>query len=189
MNALKVVCGGGHAGRLIHKESEQLFIGCYVVDKNGGVRVIDRKALPGRLSAIARHLHDPDNKIYYYSQECSLYEVDVHTLEVKLLFIKPVAGWHAKGAYTGQGGLIVSHNGEEIAPSPYWEAHYREPHKTTSEVAKYLQVSSTFNQEDMGGEGGAEWDGAQWREICRNQFNDINSYGGLSAEASIDAPI
>ncbi len=179
--------GGTHAGRFIHKESEQLFIGCYVIDKNGDVRVIDRNQLPGRLTAIARHLSDPENRVYYYSQECSLYEVDVHTLEVTLLFKKPVAGWHAKGAYMGQGVLVVAHNGEEIAPSPYWQAHYREPLKTIDEVTPYLQTSTTYNPDDMGVL--AEWDGNEWREICRNQFNDINSYGGLCAGAPEDAPI
>jgi hypothetical protein len=179
--------GGTHAGRLIHKESQQLFIGCYVIDQQGKVRVIDRTALPGRLTAITRHLTDPENKLYFYSQECSLYEVNVHSLEVTLLFKKPVAGWHAKGAYTGQGVLVVGHNGEEIAPSPYWEAYYREPQKTLDAVKPYLQTSTTNGPDDMGVL--AEWDGNRWREICRHQFNDINSFGGLTADAPADAPI
>jgi hypothetical protein len=179
--------GGTHAGRLIHKESQQLFIGCYVIDQQGNVRVIDRTALPGRLTAIARHLTDPENKLYFYSQECSLYEVDVHTLDVNLLFKKPVAGWHAKGACTGQGVLVVGHNGEEIAPSPYWEAFYREPEKTLAAVKPYLQTPTSNGPDDMGVL--AEWDGKQWREICRNQFNDVNSFGGLTADAPTDAPI
>ena len=37
--------GGTHANRMIHAESRQLFIGPYVIDERGGVRVIPRDAL------------------------------------------------------------------------------------------------------------------------------------------------
>ena len=39
----------------------------------------------------------------------------VETLEVELLFDKPVPGWHGKGAWTSQGRLVIANNGEQAA--------------------------------------------------------------------------
>lgn len=44
------------------------------------------------MTATARRLADPANKVYFYDMEGSLYEADVHTLAVKRLFEKPVPG-------------------------------------------------------------------------------------------------
>lgn len=41
--------GGTHANRMLHRESQQLIIGPYVIDTNGVVRVIPRDSMPGRL--------------------------------------------------------------------------------------------------------------------------------------------
>ncbi len=57
--------GGTPANRMIHKESNQLFIGPYAIDKEGGVRTIPYAVMPGRHTGNARHLTDPANKIYY----------------------------------------------------------------------------------------------------------------------------
>ena len=57
--------GGTPANRLIHKESNQLFIGPYAIDAKGNVRVMKpinddgSTNLYGRLTASARHLFDP----------------------------------------------------------------------------------------------------------------------------------
>ena len=72
--------GSTPTGRLIHKESNQLFIGSYAIDSNGGVREIPVSKMPGRITAIARHLTDPVNKVYFATMEEVLYEVDVHDL-------------------------------------------------------------------------------------------------------------
>src|SRR5205085_7088509 len=48
--------GGTPANRLIHRESNQLIIGPYLIDAKGGVRVIPPKLMPGRLTGNARHL-------------------------------------------------------------------------------------------------------------------------------------
>ena len=61
--------GGTPAARLIHKESNQLLIGPYVISRSGEVRVIPIKDMKGRLTAIARHLKDPENMVYYYDME------------------------------------------------------------------------------------------------------------------------
>ena len=69
------------------------------------------KGFPARITAIARHLTDPANKVYIFDMEGPIWEVDVHTLAPRRLFVKPIPGWHGKGAYTGQGRLIVANNG------------------------------------------------------------------------------
>lgn len=117
--------GGTHANRMIHRESNQLIIGPYFIDAGGTVRVIPPDVMPGRLTAVARHLTDPARKVYFYTMESGLYEVDVNSLEVKTLhedlngqreqykagLAKLLPGVHGKGAYTGQGRLVVSNNG------------------------------------------------------------------------------
>ena len=53
--------GGTPANRMIHAESNQLFIGPYAIDGNRIVRVIPPGVMPGRLTGNARHLSDPAN--------------------------------------------------------------------------------------------------------------------------------
>ena len=112
--------GGTHACRMIHRESEQLIIGPYFIDRDGNVRAVPPAKMEGRLTGVARHLTDPANKVIFYTMESGLYEVDVHTLEVTTLYRDPnhtqpfaylLPGVHGKGAYSGQGVLVVSNNG------------------------------------------------------------------------------
>ena len=77
--------GGTHADRMIHRESQQLFIGTYLVTKDGKVRTVPIHTMPGRLTGCARHLTDPKNKIYVTDMEEALYELDVNTLETRTL--------------------------------------------------------------------------------------------------------
>jgi hypothetical protein len=51
--------GGTPADRMIHKESDQLIIGPYLIDSKRAVRVVSPQQMPGRLTAVARHLSDP----------------------------------------------------------------------------------------------------------------------------------
>ncbi|RKN84866.1 hypothetical protein [Paenibacillus ginsengarvi] len=113
--------GGTHASRMIHAESKQLIIGPYFIDEAGTVRVVPPGDMQGRLTGVARHWSDPAEKVVFYTMESGLYEVNVHTLEVRVLFADPngtkedirlLPGKHGKGAYTGQGRLAVSNNGE-----------------------------------------------------------------------------
>lgn len=196
--------GGTHACRMIHRESRQLFLGCYAIDATGGVRVIARDKLPGRLTALARHPADPVNKVIYLTQEGAVYEVNVHSLAVTELFKKPLPGWHYKGAWTAHGRLFVAANGEEPAPSPFWKVDYSSA-ATKFETEKltwpYLQTPyqplaapRTTGQtlwkntsEDLGNLG--EWDGKAWRILSRRQHLDITGPGGLTGAASDDEPV
>jgi len=42
--------------------------------------------MPGRLTGIARSTTDPANKLVFATMEEGFYEVDVHSLEVKVLY-------------------------------------------------------------------------------------------------------
>src|SRR5699024_9351093 len=88
--------GGTPANRMIHRETNQLIIGPYFIDKDQNVRVIPPEKMFGRLTATARHLEDPANRVYFFGMEGRIYEVNVHTLKPTLLFKKPVPGWHGK---------------------------------------------------------------------------------------------
>jgi hypothetical protein len=78
--------GGTPANRMIHKESKQLFIGPYAISKEGAVRTVPYEAMPGRHTGNARHLTDPENKIYFATMEEGFYELDLNTLEPTLLY-------------------------------------------------------------------------------------------------------
>lgn len=183
--------GGTHACRMIHRESNQLVIGPYFVDSAGRVRVVPRQTLPGRLTAVTRHLTDPARKVLFFTQEGSLYEVDVRTLAATVLFRKPLPGWHGKGAYTSQGVVVLSNNGEEPAPSPFWQVDYsdypRSMQKTLAEVNAYLQTPNPTGPEDLGALG--EWNGQTWTLVARRQYTEVTGPGALRGAARPDEPV
>ncbi len=167
--------GGTPANRMIHKESNQLFIGPYAIDGKGNVRVIPYEKMPGRHTGNARHLSDPESKIYYASMEEGFYEVDVNTLEINTLYpdanifqkegdmqqVGPLLpGAHGKGLYSGQGVLVYSNNGEATQAALH----------------------------DFRAESGAllEWDGRDWTMIRRNQFVEVTGPGGIYGNANPD---
>jgi hypothetical protein len=164
--------GGTPAARMIHQESNQLLIGPYVVSSSGEVRVIPIKDMKGRLTAIARHLKDPENRVYYYDMEGMLYEVNVHTLKVKKLYHNPLPGWHGKGAYTSQNKLVLANNGEHGHESnKHWE----------------ITLESKKNKEDNGIL--AEFDGENFKVIERRQFTDVTTKNGINAVPNDQSPL
>jgi len=165
--------GGTPANRMIHKESNQLITSSYFIDKNGKVRVIPFSVMPGRMTATARHLTDPVNKVYFYDMEGKVYEVDVNSLAVKKLFEKPVPGWHGKGAYTGQNLFVVANNGEEAV------------FKLKKEQFEAGDLPK--GPEEMGVL--ASWDGKTWKIIERKQFTDITGPGGIYGSPNDKSPL
>jgi len=159
--------GGTPANRMIHRESNQLNIGPYLIDEKGKVRVLEPKRMPGRLTGTARHLVDPENKIYIATMEEGLYAVDVRTLEVtehikdgngqKAVgdrISSQLPGCHGKGLYSGQGLLFYANNGER------------------SKQAK--------EHPDIPSGALASWNGhGDWKLIRRNQFTEITGPGGI----------
>jgi hypothetical protein len=163
--------GGTPANRMIHRESNQLFIGPYAIDAERNVRAIPYSAMFGRHTATMRHLTEPANKVYYATMEEGFYEVDVRTLAVTELYRDAnrdegdhagtlLPGYHGKGAYTGQGRVIYANNGDRSA-----------------EAMRRPDVPSGCL---------AEWDGATWTVVRRNQFCDVTGPGGLYGNANPD---
>ena len=176
--------GGTPANRMIHRESNQLVIGPYVIDAKGNVRVVPPAKMPGRLTGTARHLTDPSNKVYVATMETGLYELDMRTLEVNTLirengkndgeigaFLKKhgmcwpvgwetvprtrVPGYHAKGLASGFGRVFISNNGEDTP-----EAR-RNPFVASG-------VLAWWNEK-----------GSDWTAIRRCQFTEVTTPDGI----------
>lgn len=170
--------GGTPANRMIHKESNQLNIGPYFIDSNSNIRVIPWQQAPGRYTATARHLTDPEHKLYIGTMEEGFYEVDVNTLETVELYkdlneqkrlhaedksykvVDLLPGAHGKGMYSGQGVLVYADNGEN-----------------TPEAMKFFDAESGSL---------SEWDGKNWKVIRRNQFVEITGPGGIYGNENPD---
>ena len=174
--------GGTPANRMIHPESNQLFIGPYIIDAERKVRVIPPYIMPGRLTGNARHLSDPAGKIYYATMEEGLYEIDVKTLAVKN-FIRDgngikkdfkvetplsnlnseLPGYHGKGLYSSQGRVIYANNGDHD---------------------KRVMTDPTTPSGAL-----AEWTGSgDWQLVRRNQFTEVTGPGGIRG-SDPDAPV
>jgi len=178
--------GGTHANRMIHKESNQLFIGLHAIDAKRNVRTIPYTKMKGRLTGNARHLTDPADKIYIASMEEGLYEIDVKTLEPTTLYPdrgqltreeqlasleNDLSGSHGKGLYTGQGVLVYSLNGEL---TPEDQNHYTQHQEPSLEETRKI-----FNKEDEGAGSLSEWDGRNWKLIRKNQFVEVTGPGDI----------
>lgn len=178
--------GGTPANRMIHKESHQLFIGPYIIDQKGAISVIDPKDMPGRHTGMARHLTDPENKVYYATMEEGFYAYDLSTREVTELYtdvnlksdtylsklpsreksephFADLFGVHGKGAYSGQGVLVYSNNGE------------------AGDLA--------LKQYDIPSGSLSEWNGRDWKLVRRNQFVEVTGPGGIHGNEHKEDPI
>jgi hypothetical protein len=160
--------GGTPANRMIHRESQQLFMGPYAIDAQRRVRAIPYEQAPGRPTGNARHLTDPANRLYLATMEEGFYDIDVHTLDVKQIhedanvMVKRGAakdhagpllpGYHGKGLYSGQGRLVYANNGE---------------------------IGGGRLRPDTPSGCLAEWDGKDWRVVRRNQFTEVTGPGGI----------
>ena len=160
--------GGTPANRMIHAESNQLFIGPYAIDAERNVRAIPYTQMFGRPTGNARHLTDPAGKIYFATMEEGIYEVDVHSLAVTKLWADEadkdgrhadLPGYHGKGFYMGQERLIYANNGD----------HAREALRDPSVPSGVL----------------ATWDGKAdaWTVVRRNQFTEVTGPGGIHGGA------
>ena len=175
--------GGTPANRMIHPESQQLFIGPYVIDAERKVRVITPHQMPGRLTGNARHLSDPAGKIYYATMEEGLYEVNVKSLAVTSLIrdgnalkkgfevmtpltklASQLPGYHGKGLYSSQGRLIYANNGDRD---------------------KRVLTDPTTPSGALG-----EWrkPGDDWQLVRRNQFTEVTGPGGIQG-SDANAPV
>lgn len=158
--------GGTPANRMIHRDSNQLFIGPYAIDQDRKVRAIPYTEMFGRPTGNARHLTNPAEKILYASMEEGIYEVDVKSLEVTELWADEATkterrkadlpGYHGKGFYSGQGVYVYSNNGERGKAA-----------KTRPNIPSGVL---------------AEWDGKAdiWTIVRRNQFTEVTGLDGIT---------
>lgn len=142
---------GTYANRMIHKESNQLFIGPHAIDIEGRVRTI-APLVNIRITATCRHLTEPAGKVYMVGMEGEFAEVDVKTLDVRMLAdLKAELAMgercrpHFKDAYTAHGRVVVANNS------------YYGP--------DFLRGHSDGRL--------AEWDGTAWKVLERTQFNTV----------------
>lgn len=142
---------GTFANRMVHWESKQAFLGPHAIDAQGQVRTIE--ALKGlRLTATARHLREPKDKVYFLTMEGLLWEVDVHSLEAKQLFDLvrelgiDVGQPHFKGMHTAQDRVVVANN--------------------TYEEEEYLGRRRAGRL--------AEWNGEEWRVLEYEPFVEVS---------------
>jgi len=168
--------GGTPANRLIHAESNQLFIGPYCIDEARTIRTIPPTAMFGRLTGTARHLFEPAKKVYFATMEEGLYEVDVETLAVTCLIrdgnaqappqgvVSKLPGYHGKGLYAGQQRLVYANNGEKHP-----------------DVSRDPTISSGAL---------AEWAGSgDWQLVRRNQFTEVTGPGGIRGSNDPESPL
>ena len=164
--------GGTNANRLIHRDSNQLFIGSHAIAADGTVRTIPHSQMFGRHTAVARHLTDSKNKVYFLTMEEGLYEVDVNTLEVKEIYpdgnrprpdgADVLPGYHGKGGYSAQGRLVYANNGENSAEA-----------RVTPNVPSGCLAEKTAN--------------GDWQVVLRKQFTEVTTKGGIDgADAETD---
>jgi len=146
---------GTYANRFVHYASKQLIIGPHVIDAAHNLRTVE-ELIDVRICGVAAHLTDPDTLVYILGMEGELFELNVHTLEVHLLFDLTSAlntpgemKCHFKDCYTGCGRLIVVNN------------DYSEPDFLGEQQEGTL----------------AEYDGKEWRVIERKPFVSVNGLG------------
>jgi hypothetical protein len=170
--------GGTPANRMIHSESNQLFIGPYAINSKGDVRTIPYTQAPGRYTGLARDLKNPQNKLLLGTMEEGFYELDVHNLSTQMLYqdgnLKEkktndiannssgslLPGAHGKGLYSGQGVMVYSNNGES--------------------------GDKALKQFDIESGSLSEWDGKNWKVVRRNQFVEVTGPGGIYGNANPD---
>lgn len=166
--------GGTNANRMIHRESNQLFIGSHAIAADGTVRTIPHSQMFGRHTAVARHLTDPENKVYFLTMEEGLYEVDVNTLAVKELYTdgnrpRPdgadvLPGYHGKGGYSAQGRLVYANNGENSAQA-----------RVNPNVPSGCLAEKTAD--------------GDWQVVLRKQFTEVTTKGGIDGADAETAPL
>jgi hypothetical protein len=140
---------GTHANRFVHKESNTAFIGPYAIDMKGNWRFIE--ALKDiRITATFAHLKDRANLVYHLGMEGELMETEVSSLKTRQVedVLKILGGKrrpHFKGAYTGQGRVLVANNG-------FYEFGEENPGLAEFDGTKWRVLSMKPHMECMGRE-------------------------------------
>jgi hypothetical protein len=146
---------GTYANRYVHAPSRQLIIGPHLIDTKHHVRTVT-ELTDIRICGTASHLTDPENLVYMLGMEGELFELNVKSLKVKLIFdltkefnTPGEFSCHFKDCYTGQGKLVVTNN------------DYSEPDFLGEQTEGTL----------------AEFNGKNWTVLERKPFVAVNGLG------------
>jgi hypothetical protein len=185
--------GGTPANRFIHTASNQLNLGPCFIDASRKVRVLattgSAAVVPGRLTATAAHLTDPD-RLYLFTMEDGVYDVNVNDLTYVTRYPdiqgggdRFLFGYHGKGAYTGQGRLVVANNGRVNNQSvPTGESGVLATWDGTTVSGNggaYLNAAPNPD-EPSGNPVAAQPDYlAGWTQVSRTQHCEVTGPGGI----------
>jgi hypothetical protein len=137
---------------MIHAESDQCIIGPHVIDTDGNVRTFE-PLVDVRITGTARHLHDPQSKIYMLGMEGELFEADVRSLACTQiaeltgeLGISGKGPAHFKDIFANHGRVVVANNS-------YYHKDFLDPSRCDGRLA--------------------EWDGETWTTLASAPFNTV----------------
>ena len=191
--------GGTPANRMVHRETNQLLIGPYVIDAKGKVRVVPYAKMPGRLTGAARHLVDPANKVYVATMETGLYELDLNTLAVNTLIRENGMndGAIRKHLQTVSARGAPETSEARLAPRLTWPRGWEQAPRTRVPGYHAKGLCSGFGRVFVAnnGENSAEarrnpfvpsgvlawWNrpGDDWTTILRCQFTEVTTKDGI----------
>ena len=170
--------GGTPANRMIHPESNQLFVGPYAIDGKGSVRVMPYKTMPGRHTGNARHLTDPKGKLYYGTMEEGFYEVDVNTLAPTMLY-------EDGNVKQKKGPTSPIVNIPSCCPVPTAKGCTR-ARALWCTPTMGNQAQEALVQFDIDAGSLSEWNGKDWTVVRRNQFVEVTGPGGIYGNKNPD---
>ncbi|BFZ09877.1 hypothetical protein BsWGS_12916 [Bradybaena similaris] len=144
-----------YANRLLHRQTNQIIIGAWIIDMEGKVRVF-QQLLQVRVAATAEHLTHPESMVYMLGMDGPLWECNVTSLGCTQIFDLVTAL------------QIPSTKGEQ--------PHFKAAHTMNGRL---VVASNTFEEQDFTGQqhGGrlAEWKGPgqNWTIIERTAFVEV----------------
>lgn len=188
--------GGTPANRFIHTGSNQLIIGPHFIDSNGSVRTLPYAQAPGRYTATAAHLSDP-NRVYIFTMEDGLYDVNVNDLsfitrypDVQGTSDRFLYGYHGKGAYTGQGKLIVANNGEPSQKTPSGVLAMWDGTTVEQNGSSYFATNDPNTTESRPNPVAAQPQFmAGWNQIAKMQHCEVTGPGDIRGNQSPNDPV
>jgi hypothetical protein len=189
--------GGTPANRFIHTPSNQLNIGPYFIDASGNVRVIPPSAAPGRHTATAAHLTDP-KRLYIFTMEDGVYDINASDLSFVTRYPdiqgkgdRFLFGYHGKGAYTGQGRLVVANNGrpnnQNDPTGPAGVLATWDGVTVADNGGSYLATNDPNNtaEENNVNPAAARPDYiAGWNQVSKTQHCEVTGPGGIYGNAN-----
>ena len=184
--------GGTPANRFIHTASNQLNIGPYFIDAARNVRTIPPSLAPGRLTATAAHLSDP-NRLYIFTMEDGVYDINATDLsfitrypDVQGKGDRFLFGYHGKGAYTGQNRLVVANNGrpnnQEIPTGPAGVLATWNGTTVAQNGGSYFtanDLNATAEENTVNPVAAQPNHIAGWTQVAKSQHCEVTGPGGI----------